>query len=346
MRAWKTVQSKNKVRKRTRLALIFLGLILMLIIFGNLVKFYQTLFSPWKLYSTTADVGSSPPKNYTWNGEFNLNLVVKKDLAIFVLVFNPKDKKAILINIPDQTLSDVPSGFGSWQIRSVYDLGESSQKGLGVKLLKETVTSLLGLPIDGFLDIGGLKGVADGDQLITNFGKNLFGGAILLPDIKTDLTLLELIRLKIGLFSIRFDKVERLDLSAGLEKSNLPDGTAVFIPDLIRIDGIMAPYVTDPAIKLEHKNIAVFNATELDGIAQGAARIVTNMGGNAIITTNASKKISHTQVIGEKSQTLKRLIQIFEKDCHRPCDRIDPGDEDLVRSRAQINIILGEDFTK
>ena len=70
---------------------------------------------------------------------------------------------------------------------------------------------------------------------------------------------------------------------------------------------------------------------------------MTNIGGNAIITTNASKKIRHTQVVGEKSQTLKHLIQIFEK-CGQTCDRIDPGDEDLVSSRAQINIILGEDF--
>lgn len=337
MPAWKTIQSKNKVKKRTRLALIFLGLILLLIIFGNLVRFSQTLFNPWKLYSQSS-------KNYTWNGEFNLNLVVKKDLNIFVLVFNPKEQKAILINIPDQTLLSLPHGFGSWQIRSVYQLGETNKLGSGVALLKETVTSFLGIPIDGFLDIGELKDIGDGEQLIMKFGKDLIGGFVLIPSVKTDLTLMELIRLKMGLFSVRFDKVEKLDLSAGLEKSHLPDGTEVFIPDLIRIDGIMAVDLSDPVIKMEHKNIAIFNATDESGIAQSAARIVTNIGGNAIITTNHTKKIRHSQVTGEKSQTLKRLIQVFEKNCGKDCDRIDPGDEDLVSSRAQINIILGEDF--
>lgn len=333
---WKTVQNKNKVRKRTRLAILFLGLILLLIFFGNLVKFTQTLFSPWKIQNTTL-------KNYIWDGEFNLNLVVRKDPAVFVLVFNPKEERAILINIPDQTLVSVPAGFGDWQIRSVYDLGETNKKGSGALLLKETLTSLLGLPIDGFLDIEGLKEVKDGDQLITEFGKNLLGGFTLIPSIKTDLTLWELIRLKMGLSTVRFDKVEKLDLFLGLEKSHLPDGTEVFRPDLARLDGIIAADVSDPAIKFEHKNIAIFNAADIGGIAQSAARVVTNIGGNAIITTNHTQKIRHTQVIGEASQTLKRLIQIFEK-CGDDCDRIDPKDEDLVSSRAQINIILGEDY--
>lgn len=337
MSAWKTVQSKNKVKKRTRLAILFLGLILLLIIFGNLVKFTQTLFSPWKIQNATS-------KNYIWDGEFNLNLVVRKEQTVFVLVFNPKDEKAILINIPDQTLVSVPSGFGDWQIRSVYDLGGPSPN--GALLLEETLTSLLGIPIDGFLDIGELKEVKDGDEMIAKFGKNLFGGFMLIPSIKTDLTLWELIRLKMGLLSVRFDKVEKLDLfgAGGLEKSYLPDGTEVFRPDLIRIDGIIASSVADPAIQFEHKNIAIFNAADIGGIAKSAARVVTNIGGNAIITTNHAQKIRHTQVIGEASQTLKRLIQIFEK-CGDDCDRIDPKDEDLVSSRAQINIILGEDYS-
>ena len=332
MLGWKTVQNKNKGKKKTRLALTFLGLILLLIIFGNLVKFYETLFSPWKLHSQT-------DKNYTWNGEFNLNIVVKKNDSLFVLVFNPKDERAILINIPNQTLVEVADDFGKWQIRAVLGLG-------GVKLVEETIASLLGIPIDGFLDIEGLQSVADGDQLIAKFGKDLTHGFILLPAISTDLTLIELIRLKMGLSSVRFDKIEKLDLTLALEKSKLPDGTEVLIPDLIRIDGIIAPFVLDPIIKLEHKNIAIFNATKVSGIAQSAARMVTNMGGNAIITTNASKKIPNTQVIGEKSQTLKRLLEIFEKNCGKNCDRIDPGNEEIVTSRAQINIILGEDFAK
>lgn len=333
---WKTVQNKNKVKKRTKLAILFLGLILILIIVGNLVKLTQTLFSPWKLPHQSE-------KNYIWDGEFNLNLVIRKDPSVFILVFNPKDEKAILINIPDQTLVGLPSGFGEWQIHSVYDLGETNKKGSGALLLEETVTALLGIPIEGFLDIEGLKEVKDGDELIAKFGKNLFGGFMLIPSIKTDLTLWELIRLKMGLSTVRFDKVENVDLSQALQKSNLPDGTEVFIPDLIRIDGVIAPYVSDPAIKLEHKSIAVFNAADVPGIAQSAARMVTNLGGNAIITANHTKKIPRTQVTGEASQTLKRLIQIFEK-CDKGCDRIDPGDEDLVSSRAQINIILGEDF--
>ncbi len=333
---WKTVQSKKRIQKRTRLALIFLGMIALVIILGNLVRLTQTLFSPWKLNSLQS-------KNYSWNNDFNLNLVIKKDSAISLLVFNPKDSKVALINIPPETLVEVPHGFGKWQVRSVYDLGETDQKGTGVELLEDSLTSFLAVPIDGFLDIGSLQKVSDAEQLVSLFRENLIGGFMSTFSIKSDLTLWELFRLKFGIASVRFDKVQNLSLSQGLEKNNLADGTEVLIPDPIRIDGILED-LADPIIKSEHKNIAIFNATEKTGLAQKAARIVTNMGGSAIILTNASKKIRSTQVLGEKSQTLNRMIQVFQKPCKLNCDKIDPKDETLVSSRAQINIILGEDF--
>lgn len=335
---WKKYQNNKRLKKRTKLALIVLGLIILVIISGNLVRLTQTLFSPWKL-----NAGQS--KNYSWNGDFNLNLVIKKDSSISVLVFNPKEGRVILINIPPQTLIEVPKGFGKWQIRSIYDLGETDKKLSGVKLLEDSLTGLLAVPIDGFLDIGSLQQVSDADQLVALFRQNLIGGFVSIFSIKTDLTLWELVKLKFGIASVRFDKARNLSLSQGLEKDNLADGTQVLLPDPIRIDGNLED-VADPTIKSEHKNIAIFNATDRVGLAQKAARIVTNMGGSAIILTNAQKKIKNTQVIGEKSQTLNRMTQVFQKPCQANCDKIDPQDEVLASSRAQINIILGEDFEK
>lgn len=328
---WKVVQNKNKVKKKTKLALIVLGIIMLVIFAGNLVRFTQTLFSPWKLYPVYA-------KGYIWNGEFNINLVVKKNFSVYVVSYNPKEKKLILLNIPETVLVEVPGGFGKWQLRSVYNLGESDKKGDGLAFLKQAVSTLLGIPVDGFLETENL------DELLQ---RNLFISFIQIPSIKTDLTLWELIKFKIGASQVRFDKVERLDLLQVLDKGNLADGTQIYIADPVKVDSISASFA-DPVIKSEHKTIAIFNATEKGGLAQIASRIISNMGGNVIIVSNASQIQDASFVSGEESVTLERMKQLFNLNCkanREECDKIKSKDEDY-ESRAQINIILGKDFAK
>lgn len=330
--SWKNVQRKNKIKRKTKLAAVVLGLIVLVILIGNLVKLTQTLFSPWKL-------SDSHPKSYLWNGEFNLNLIVKKNSSVSLVSYNPKEEKLIILKIPPTVLVEVPGGFGNWQIRSVYELGESGKKGEGVSLLKMTVGSFLAIPIDGFLDMGDLDKDADIEKLVELLQKNLIFALSSLPFIKTDLTLWELIRLKMGISFVRFDKVLNLDLSTVLDRGTLADGTPTFTADPVKLDSMLTP-LADPAVKMEHKTIAVFNATEKLALAQKVARVITNLGGNVIITSNASQERDKSRIIGEKSPTLERLNQILCVDC----DKIKPSDWD-GESRAEITIILGKDMT-
>jgi len=122
-----------------------------------------------------------------------------------------------------------------------------------------------------------------------------------------------------------------------LDKENLADGTPVFTTDQIKLDSVLSD-LRDPAIVSEHKSIAVFNATNHPQLAQKWARLITNLGGNVIQISNTSLRQDKTRIWGEQSQTLKRLTQIFS--C---CDKIEPQLEG-ISSRAQINVILGEDF--
>lgn len=336
---WKIVQNKNKLKKKTKLAIAVLGLIVLLIFIGNLVKLTQTLLSPWKL-------SGKQTKSYIWDGEFNLNLVVKKNSSVSVISYNPKENRIILLKIPETVVVEVPGEFGEWQLRSVYDLGETNKKGEGIDLLKQTIVTFLGIPIDGFLDIGDLNGVFDTDAELEILRKNVIFSLTSFFSIKTDLTLWELIRLKIGIASTRFDKVEKLDLTKVLDKGNLADGTQVFLADPVKLDSMLTGFA-DPAIKAEQKTIAIFNATERLALAQKASRIITNMGGNVIITSNAPKKAEGSQVLGEKSLTLKRINQVFNLTCKvnsKECDKIEQEGEEILSSRAQINVILGTDF--
>lgn len=323
-RGWKAIQSKKQIAKKTKWALLVLAAILGLLIASQTVKFTKNLFSPWQLSRTQ--------RNFNWNAEFNINILIKAKQISF-LSFSPQNQKITIIDIPDNTYIETARGFGYWIASSIYDLG-------GSQLLKETMENLFGLPIDGFLLFSGQYSQSQAVSIVSEIRTNPFSIISMLPSIKTDLTPFELIRLKLGFNSVRFDKVKQINLEKAdvLLKSELLDGTEVLILDTVRLDSILTDMI-DPSIQTEHKTIAIFNSTDHPLLAQKAARLITNIGGEVIITSNSQNKFQTTHVTGEKSKTLDRLKQIFGAG-----DTIDASDEDLVSSRAQINIFLGEDY--
>lgn len=316
MPSWKAVQSRKKIHKKTKLALIALGLILLLLAAAQIFRFTKVISSPWNMSSKSQPLTG-------WNGRFNINLVILSQ-SISLVSFNPKEQKIVTIKVPDETYLDVAEGFGKWQLRSVHDLG-------GSQLLKQTLSGFFGIPIDGFMEVSSL------DDLLS---KNPISSFNLLSKLKTDLTLGQLIRLKIGLASVRFDKIIELDLvnTNVLDRTTLLDGSQVYMADPLRLDSILTD-LADPSLSMEQKTIAIFNATDHPQLAQKAARLISNLGGNVIITSNAKVRLEKTQAVGEESATLERVKQIFGRG-----DTIDASDEDLTSSRAQINLFLGEDY--
>lgn len=338
-RGWKDVQYNRKSKKRTKLAVCILAFVVGLLVISWAVRFTQSLFTPLK-------VNVSQRRNYIWNGEFNINLLVRTN-HISLLVFIPKQKTVTIVDIPDEILVDVPHGFGKWQLRAVYELGQTQNGIGGDNLLKETLESLFALPIDGFLDFSTLQRQKTASELVDILRKNPFSGIELIPTLKTDLTIWELLKLKMGIDSVRFDKVAELNLSqlSILNQEDLPDGTKVQTANPVKLDSILS-ILTDPVIAQENKTIAVFNATDRPQLAEKWSRLISNLGGNVIITSNAREQLKNTRVIGDKSLTLKRLKQVFNNlDCSNSpkCDKISSVDEQ-ISSRAQINVLLGEDL--
>ena len=331
MPGWKSIQSKKQRVRKTKIALICLGIILMLLILSQAVKFTRTLFSPWKVPIA---------KSFLWNGDFSLNFLVRSN-KVSLVSFNPKEQKIVVFDIPDSVFLEVAHGFGNWQLSSIYNLGEGEQI-TGAVLLQDTLSDFFGLPIEGFLQFSGKYAEVSPQDLIAEFRGSPFSLVYLLPHLKTNFTPFELIHLKFGLSAVRFDKISQIDLENAdvLEQTKLADGSLVYISEDQRVESILAE-VIDPVIKSEHKTVAIFNSTNHPLLAQKAARIVTNIGGDVIIVTNGREKFKNTVVIGEQSQTLQRLWQIFGK-----FDNINPENEDLKVSRAQINVFLGEDFLR
>lgn len=329
MPKWKLIQSRHKQKKKIKLALLTVAILGLLFFAGALVNLTKTLTSPWQL-----DVIK---KSFRWDGSYNINVAVR-GASVSLFSFNPAQKKITIIKLPDQTYLDVPGGFGKWQIRSVYDLGQSNKIG-GGELLERTLTSFFGVPVEGFIQLKGTFAQKEAEDFIYWIRQNPMNIFLANKYTKSDLSFLELTHLNLKLFQVRFDKVNSINLEvlSVLDKSSLPDQTEVLIGDPVRLDSVLVS-LADETIKTEHKTVAVFNATDRPLIAQKAARIITNLGGNVIQISNTSLKQDKTRIRGEQSQTLKRLTQIFG--C---CDKIEPQLE-RISSRAQINVILGEDF--
>ena len=87
MSSWKAVQSRKEKFKKTKLALIVLGLIILLIIISQLNHFAKFLVSPM----------AKSDRAYRWDRQFNINLIWNNQL----LSYNPKDQKITIIKIPD-----------------------------------------------------------------------------------------------------------------------------------------------------------------------------------------------------------------------------------------------------
>lgn len=327
---WKDIQSRRQIAKKSRLALIILALVLGVLIFGRGVKFIQSLFTPWQGSLTSQ-------RKFSWNGDFNLNVLIRaKGVSLFS--YNPNNQKITLVDIPPNTYLEVAHGFGKWGINSIYQLGESQNIG-GGNLLKSSLANFFGLPIDGFIYFSAKYSQKEASSIIAEIRKNPFSAIGILPEFKTDLTPFELIRLKLGLSSVRFDKIKEINLEEMdlMLEEKLADGTEILTADEIKLDSALSE-LKDWTVSSEHKTIAVFNSTDRPLLAQKAARLITNIGGDVIIVANGKNKFGETKISGEESKTLHRLKQIFEAS-----DTISPSDEDLVSSRAQINIFLGED---
>ncbi len=331
---WKVVQSKKRVQEKTKLAFLILGLIVLVLVFSQAFRFTRTLFSSWKI--------SNIQRNYTWDGKLNINFLIRsKNLAL--VSYNPTDKKITIINIPDRIYLESAGGFGSWLLSSLYDLGENQKNLGGDKLLRDTLVRFFAQPIDGVLDFSGEMKKKTALGIVTSIRGNLIPIS-LLSNLKTNLTIIELLRLKLGLSSVRFDKVSEVNLEDSLTNDRLLDGTEVLVADPNKLDLALVDFI-DPKIKNEHKTVVIFNGTDKALFAQDWARLVANIGGSVIFTTNAQKQIDKTLVVGEASLTRARLSEVFNSSCKESdCDKIQKSDEDFSSSRGQINIKLAPDL--
>lgn len=337
---WKRYQIDSQVRKKVVLGVLALGFLLAVVIFGR-----------------TLDFLGAVSRSASWDGSSNLNVVlIASDLTL--LSYHPAQSKLSLIKIPEPTTLNVGSSYGAWQAGSVYQLGESESPGVGGELLKIALINTLATPVDGYLKFSGGMKELSGEEIVSQLREDPTKLATIIGSSETDLSLVELVTWLWGVRGVRFDKVEVLDLQSSQATSwkVLSDGTRVLTVSPSILDSLVGSLFEEDAITSERQSIAVFNSTPKAGLADSAARLISNIGGRVVLTDTTRPQLDKTLVLGPgNSRTLQRLKQIFSPNCQEgkvlwvvvqhPCAKLAEG-IDLSLNGAEITIILGQDLAK
>ncbi len=336
-RAKPTSVASHGSKSSVKLAVFVLAVLVVVIILSKFITFLISLHQPF-----SPDI--LVQKSYTWNGKSSLNLAIKGS-TISILNFDPVNNQVTILNVPNDTYFDLPKGFGSWPVASIYELGQEEKKPVGAELLKQSLAKLLGLPVDGYIIINDPKLAAEPlDQTITSW-KNPLNMVGFFRNISTDLTPIEASQMLSSISKVRSDKITYLDIGqSNITVSKLlADDSRVLGVNTVALDVFIRDKMSDPDILQEAAPVAIFNATDHPGLAADAARVITNLGGNVIFTANITTHLQESLMVYKNpSQTENRLGQIFSPRCLDQSCQV--NDSRIQSQRADINIVLGEDF--
>lgn len=213
---------------------------------------------------------------------YNIVVTSRTNEIVLLVSLDKLGKTAELIELPPDLYVDVPYGYGKYQIGAVWGLGELDKKG-GL-LIKATVQDFIGVPVDGYLRTGGVRGVGDVREILNiQLLENLIKGGV-----DTDLSAIDIGKLVITAGSLRFDKVKffQLDKLGILEELVLADGSKAKTVDLARIDYYLNGNLQENTIVSENLKGEVLNSGEEIGLGTKAARVLTNLGVDVVNVGN------------------------------------------------------------
>lgn len=178
-----------------------------------------------------------------------------------------------------------------------------------LKILQEEETQILNrlsIPIDEKIL---LKEANSNHNLsITLDNKNIKSGLLTMifsyNAFDTNMTVIDLIRLWFFTLSVPSHAVTVKELS--LKSLDL---NKQFI-----IDSIAAQFFIDYAVSKERQSIQIINGTDIAGLGNKLAKVISNMGGNVVSVATSNSILSTSAIAysgGDKTYTLKKLSSLF-----------------------------------
>lgn len=154
------------------------------------------------------------------------------------------------------------------------------------------IVRFLEIPIDGRLESNlSFSKKSMGSDLTKTFF-NLGG-------LETNLTFIDISKLIFFTKTVEQSEIFEKELSSQSSKGE--------------IQSIVSNFFIDPGIVEERKSMEVINATDVPGLGNRVANLVSNMGGNVILvsTSQSTQERSEVQYTQERSYTVKKLSQVL-----------------------------------
>lgn len=311
---WQREQKERKNKKRLSPLWTWLGLFLLLIVFGLFFKAYRVV------------------KESRWDGKGRATVVLASE-QVLVFSLEPSEPSLSVFLIPKGTQVEVIYGYGKYRVEAIHKLGQLEGKD---ELLSQSIQESFGLPVDGWV---ANKDIEIGDEDI----KSKLSEVLILAlknGKKTDLTKWDLIRLWMQMKKVRSHKVNFIDLSkiSVLTKTTLPDGSQIFMIDQNRLDPLVQKYFADPTVRKERLLIEVLNGTDHLKLGERAARVINSLGVEVVSVGNTQERVEQCQIRTVENKknlyTVGKIAKIFG--CHL--------EEKKEEGKADVTLIVGEAY--
>ena len=285
--------------------------------------------------------GWATMKDSLWNGQNRLTIGFNTQ-PVLLVSFDPQRERLIFLSVPEGTNLQAIRGYGVYRVGSLWELGMiENREGT---LFIESLENSLAVPVDAWIS------PPDQDQVVefllgvdAQTRKQYFLASLLttLRSLETNLTRWDLFRLWRQVQSVGHRQISLVDLAQAnvLEVKKLADGSQAWEVDSKRLDVLLADLFPDTKIKEENLSIAVYNGTDFSGLANQAARLISNLGGRVVEVGDREAKTDQCLVLSEEDQaasrTVKKLIKVF--DC-----QFQPTT--MTKERGAVVVILGEAY--
>ena len=246
----------------------------------------------------------------------SLSLAVYFGLLVFLIIV-----VSVVFKVIDLARSSKFDGKNRLTVAFVSDkhidlISVSPQDGTLVKLVINNVSKTSSLkkdyvPIDAHINV---------DSDFNSSVKSYFIKAFFrMSNIKTNLTVFDLIRLSMYSGSVSKDKINSKTVDAGDSKKLSVYAGSLFI---------------DPKISEEKVAVQITNSADVPGLGNSLAKYISNIGGNVVLVNTSQNPEEKSRIYyRDDSYTLKKLSKVLD---------LKPENKD-IGSISDIIIVIGKD---
>lgn len=306
-----------------------------LLIVGIVIAVLLIVRVGWELVSglPTLPGETNYPKSTNYGERANILLASLDDQDVRTVALASVGKDRIeFINLDPNWLINTPQGRGEYRLGSVVKLGDLGS-GNGINLLRDSVSRLLAVPVDGYI-------VTTPDKL--TWLQQRFG-----PDAASvgQKVTSQRWQLALGGFNMSgiyssFNRLQLLKISSLLDRT-----TPIEVPAMNRyfgssfdsdaFDNDVGTRMSEQAIARNRPRVSIVNASGVAGAATEVARYVHNLGGEVDLVDSANSAQVKTIIIDHTGTPLAtRLAGLLRTSVQYQS----------TKARTDLEITLGQDI--